>query len=159
MPDKLDDLPADKGGRDATDRLPAGENWIEHVEKRTEANIDADRAAIAILRDTAKWIVGGVAVAAGGVIAGSALTSLGSLGLEPRLLVAFCAAVLGFAALASLLWIAIDVLAPRTYEIHALLRGETIATRDLAPILSRFRRPCLSACLSFETWHAFTNRP
>lgn len=69
------------------------------------------------LRDTAKWMVGGVAATAVGVFAGSSLTSLGSL--DPttdrdRLLLAVAALVIGFVGLAAIFVKAIRVLTVET---------------------------------------------
>src|SRR6516164_1470760 len=107
--------------------------------------IETDRtvadAAVSGLRDTAKWIIGGVALASGGVIAGSSLTSLGSLGLEWRLLGAFFGAGTGFLALTILLSLAIDLLAPRTYSVNTIvLWREAISTRDKKPIFQNVQR-------------------
>jgi hypothetical protein len=73
------------------------------------------------LRDTAKWISGGAAVAAGGVLAGSALTGLGSVEPLWRLLLAIAGALAGLGALGLILWRAVDVLAPRRLPLSAFL--------------------------------------
>jgi hypothetical protein len=76
--------------------------------------------AINSLRDTAKWISGGVAVAAGGVLAGSALNGLGSVQPIWRLALAIAGAFIGLVALGLVLWRAIDVLAPRRLSLTSL---------------------------------------
>ncbi len=109
---------------------------LAEEERKSGAAQAEDKAAVSALRDTAKWIIGGVALASGGVIAGSSLTGLGSLGLDWRLLVAVGGAAVGFTALAILLSLAIEVITPRTYDLHAIvIRGETISARDLDIIL------------------------
>jgi hypothetical protein len=64
------------------------------------------------LRETAKWIVGGVVATAGAVLAGSSLTNLGSL--DPvddigRLGLAVAGAILGFVSIGWLMAKALDV--------------------------------------------------
>ncbi len=114
------------------------EKWLTEQRKENKIILSQSRAAVSVLRDGAKWIIGGVAIAAGGVIAGSTLTSLGSLGLEWRLLVAICGAAVGFVGLLRLLASATDLLEPRTYDWRAiLLRGETISACDRSRILGK----------------------
>jgi hypothetical protein len=122
----VDEKRSEDEGPDAGALRSWEEKWLGDAEKRSEAAQAEAQAAVSMLRETAKWIIGGVAVATGGIIAGSSLSSIGSLGLEQRLLVAFCAATGGFTALALLLWSAIDVVAPRPYDIDSILRGETV---------------------------------
>ena len=78
------------------------------------AAVTASMAAAAqSLRDTAKWLVGGVVTTAAGVFAGSSLTSLGSLDLNAdrdRLVAAGIGLLVGFSGLAIILALAIRVL-------------------------------------------------
>lgn len=78
------------------------------------AAVTASMAAAAqSLRDTAKWLVGGVVTTAAGVFAGSSLTSLGSLDLNAdrdRLVGAGLGLLVGFGGLATILALAIRVL-------------------------------------------------
>lgn len=81
-------------------------------------------AATASLRETAKWLVGGVTATAAGVFAGSSLTNLGHLDFQhtpERLLIAIGGAVLGFLGLGIIL----------THAI-AVLRVENVTWPDLA---------------------------
>jgi hypothetical protein len=72
----------------------------------------------ASLRDTAKWIVSGIAVATAGVIAGASLSSLGALGFDLRLLVAIAMAVIGYSSLGYLFAAALAVIVPRDYTLR-----------------------------------------
>ncbi|THD36615.1 MAG: hypothetical protein E7773_06290 [Sphingomonas sp.] len=90
--------------------------------------IAAKAAASASLRDTAKWLVGGVAATAAGIFAGSSLTHLGSLDLHQnaeRLLMAIGGGVAGFVGLALILSRAIAVLTVESVGLPALAAGET----------------------------------
>lgn len=84
-------------------------------------------AASTSLRETAKWLVGGVAVTAAGVFAGSSLTNLGSLTLPddwPRIAVAVIGAVAGFASIGDLAWRALEVLTIRSQSFRQLADAE-----------------------------------
>jgi hypothetical protein len=116
-----------------SDRAGEEAEQTSSLYKQVAGEIAADREAVSSLRDTAKWIIGGIAIAAGGAVAGPALTSFGSLRLEPRLLVAGCGGLIGVAALAFLLWMAMDVLTPVTFG-RSVLRKE-----EFKPILSRIK--------------------
>jgi hypothetical protein len=111
--------------------------WLNEFAKQTESVLADDKAARAALRDTAKWLIGGVALTAGGLVAGSTLSSLGSLDLGGRLLIALCAVSVGIVALIFLLASAIKVLEPRTYDWRSLLLPETALESDLVGIVSR----------------------
>lgn len=83
--------------------------------------------AAASLRDSAKWLVGGVVATAAGVFAGSSLSNLGSL--DPahdggRLALAGCGALLGFSALAMIAKFAIDVLTVESVTLRQLASAE-----------------------------------
>lgn len=78
------------------------------------------------LRDTAKWLVGGVAATAAGVFAGSSLTSLGSL--DPmkdteRLMAACAGFIVGLGALAFIFGAAIRVLTRESLTMEAVARS------------------------------------
>lgn len=88
--------------------------------------------ANASLRETAKWLVGGVVGASAAIFAGSSLTKLGSLNVEThagRLAIAIGGAALGFVALGLILMRAISVLQiePLTIEAVASDNGKAIA--------------------------------
>lgn len=124
-------------------QLTALEKVLDQDTKESEAIQAQDQAAVSALRDAAKWFIGGVAVAVGAVVAGSSLTSLGSLGFdwlgdERRLVVAFCGALVGLCGLMLLLASAITILEPRTYDWRAILvRGESVPARDLKKVLAK----------------------
>ncbi|HEV2865986.1 MAG TPA: hypothetical protein VGX37_05685 [Allosphingosinicella sp.] len=85
-------------------------------------------AAAVSLRDTAKWLVGGVVVTAAGVFTGSSLTNFGSLepATEPiRFTLAIVGAALGFAALAWILTAALAVLTLESVTFRMLAESET----------------------------------
>jgi hypothetical protein len=107
---------------------------LAEFEAQVASTDGRNRDLVASLRETAKWIVSGVAVTAGGVIAGSSLTSLGSLDLGPRLALAAGSALVGFVALGRALWMAIEVLLPRTYDMAALVGDGTLG-RDRVEVL------------------------
>lgn len=91
--------------------------------------------ASANLRETAKWLVGGVVATAVGVLAGSPLTKLGSLDWAPRLWLALGGAVVTLALLGVLLWIGLSVIATEAINLRSLaaLRGwEARRVRRLA---------------------------
>ena len=75
------------------------------------------------LRDTAKWLVGGVAATAAGVFAGSSLTSLGSLEWSKdhlRLFLALVGASAGFFGLAAITRAAVGVLNRRSLTMREI---------------------------------------
>ncbi len=85
-------------------------------------------AATANLRDTTKWLIGGVLSVAVGVLAGSPLTNLGSLDFGLRLWSALAGAVLAFILLGWLLWLGLKVVVADSFGIDDL----AIAQGDLA---------------------------
>ena len=85
---------------------------LSAIEKRVEA------AGIS-LRETAKWITGGVALASAGIITGASLSSLGSLGLGLRLLAAISSVTVGVLALGHLLNAALAVADDEPIKQHA----------------------------------------
>ncbi|TGX56031.1 hypothetical protein E5A73_02665 [Sphingomonas gei] len=91
------------------------------------AILAANRAAVASLRDTAKWLVGGVTATAVGIFAGSSLTNLGSLDLQThasRLGLAIAGVVVGFAGLALVLTKAIAVLTVESVDFPGLTEAK-----------------------------------
>jgi len=84
-------------------------------------------AAASALRETAKWLVGGVVVTAAGVFTGSSLTNLGSLDPAadaPRLAAAIAGAAIGFAALAAIVTRALAVLTLESVTLRMLAEAE-----------------------------------
>lgn len=91
------------------------------------------------LRDTAKWMVGGVAATAVGVFAGSSLTSLGSL--DPwsdrdRLVLAIAALAVGFIGLAAIFEKAIRVLTVETMTFRQVA-APAVAGSERAALQAR----------------------
>jgi hypothetical protein len=77
-------------------------------------------AASANLRETAKWLVGGVVATSVGVLAGSPLTKLGSLEWAPRLCLALGGAVVTLVLLGVLMWIGLTVIATEAINLRRL---------------------------------------
>jgi hypothetical protein len=117
-----------------------GETWSSTYSKWADAEFTSDKEAVNALRDATKWVFGGIAIGAAGATAGPALTSLGSLGLGPRLMLAACAGIVGLLVLAWLLWIAMDVLTPMTYVMKDVLEGKVIRNSEVDEILERIER-------------------
>ena len=109
-----------------------------------EARAASTTAGIAQLRETAKWMIGGVIATAAGVFAGSSLTNLGALDFSAehrvRLCMALGGAAVGFLALGVAAWQAIGVLTSESFTLRELA-GSTdkgvVATRTA--IESRYR--------------------
>jgi hypothetical protein len=89
------------------------EERLSAIEKRVET------AGISF-RETAKWITGGVALAAAGVITGASLSSLGALGLGGRLLAAISAVTVGVLGLGYLFNAALHVILPLDYTLQQI---------------------------------------
>jgi hypothetical protein len=77
-------------------------------------------AGIANLRETTKWLVGGILTAAVGVLAGGPLTGLGALDIGPRLIAALAAAATALLILGYLLWKALGLVAADTISVADL---------------------------------------
>jgi hypothetical protein len=95
----------------------------------------AIRAATATMRETTKWIIGGVVATAAAVFAGSSLTSLGAL--DPyrdtgRLALAGMGAGIGFVALGALMAPAMSLLTIRTRTFRQFVS-------DVSPEVRRVR--------------------
>lgn len=85
---------------------------------------------IASLRDVAKWLAGGVSVAAAGLIAGGALASFGSLEVGPRLWAAIVGGLFALAALGAILWRALDVLTARRLPLTAFSDNSVVPQKE-----------------------------
>jgi hypothetical protein len=99
-----------------------------------KAFTDATEKAATDVRAVAKWVVGGVAAASGGVIAGASLTAIGALNPGGRLLMAFLSAAIGLGLLGFLMWSAVDVIAPRSYSLGGIAGGNDIRPKRLVAI-------------------------
>lgn len=83
-------------------------------------------SATARLRDTAKWLVGGVTATAVGILAGSSLTRLGSLDFVEtpgRLSLVIAGAALGFGGLAWILDRALAVVTVESFSFETFVRS------------------------------------
>jgi hypothetical protein len=107
-----------------------------HDPRAFEAAVEKAKDTV---RELARWIVGGVALAAGGVIGGASLTSVGSLGWAWRLQLAGGAAIVGLLLLGCLMWVALDVIAPRSYSLNDIAKGVDILPRRLKVIEARVK--------------------
>jgi hypothetical protein len=126
----------------AASEAPVG---LEELEESVNAIEKQVEAAGTSLRETAKWIIGGIAVAAAGVIAGTSLSSLGTLGIGWRLMIALSAAALGFIALGYLFASALDVIVPPAPTLQDFAEGKGISyshkrliDRKIRPFLEPF---------------------
>jgi hypothetical protein len=94
------------------------------------------------LRDTAKWLVGGVVATAAGVFAGSSLTAVGTL--DPtvdtvRLCLAAVGLLVGFMALSVILYFAIRVLTRESMTFREIVTSSDAEIREIrAKLLSRY---------------------
>lgn len=100
----------------ATDSAQYAAARVDEFEKRSAA-VETS------LRDTAKWIIGGIAVAAGGIIAGTSLSSLGALGFNGRFFAAIGCAVVAYGMLGFLFVSALAVIAPRDHTLQEIAEG------------------------------------
>lgn len=97
-------------------------------------------AASQSLRDTAKWLVGGVVATAAGVFAGSSLTTFGSLDPESdrlRLLLAICGLLAGFSGLSCILGLAVRVLTRESMTFRELASSNTADKPELRGVRQR----------------------
>ncbi|WP_315737319.1 MULTISPECIES: hypothetical protein [unclassified Bradyrhizobium] len=103
-----------------TSRPPAQEDPIgfEAIAELADAQEKQVDAAGVSLRETAKWIVSGIAVAAAGVVVGTSLSSLGAFGFGVRLVIAVSAIAVGFIGLGVLFGFAIKVIAPPSLTLQ-----------------------------------------
>ena len=91
--------------------------------------------ASANLRETAKWLVGGVVATSVGVLAGSPLTKLGTLEPGQRLYLALGGAAVTLVLLGLLLWVGLSVIVTESVSLDRLaaLRGwEGLRVRRVA---------------------------
>jgi hypothetical protein len=101
--------------QETSHETPIGFKDLEELANAREKQVEA--AGIS-LRETAKWITSGVAVAAAGVIAGTSLSSLGALGPGWRLFAALSAVAVGLVGLGGLFAFAIKVIAPPSLTLQ-----------------------------------------
>jgi hypothetical protein len=129
------------------------------IEERVHAiEQQADAAGIS-LRETAKWIISGIAVAAAGVIAGTSLSSLGALDIGGRLYAAISAAIVGFIGLAYLFASALKVITPPSLTLRDVVDGREISDRWKQEIEQRTRpllNEALSTIIAINTLKEFT---
>ena len=91
---------------------------------------------MASLRDTAKWLAGGVSVAAAGLVAGGALASFGSLASGKRMGVAIAGGLVALIALGAILSRALDVLTARRLPLSAFF-NEQVVPRSEREVLQK----------------------
>lgn len=112
-----------------------------------DPRISGHAAASASLRDTAKWLVGGVTATAAGVFAGSSLTNLGSLDFAEhgtRLGLAIGGALLGFVGLGLILSYAIIALTVESIDFQSFCqvrRGPLARVRETLDVRHRGSLP------------------
>lgn len=94
---------------------------LQDIEGLVSDAVEKSKADVASLRETSKWIISGVAVAAAGLMAGTSLSSLGDLGSDFgsswRLFAALLAAVVGFTSLGYLFSSALNAIVPPNYSL------------------------------------------
>jgi len=90
------------------------------------------RGAVANLRDTAKWLVGGVVTTAVAVLIGSPLTNLGALDLGWRLFAAIIGAFVAYMLLGYLLWNALRVVVAGSITMAELADAEAAGGSEAA---------------------------
>jgi len=105
----------------------------------SEAPQDPYVAGTISLRDTAKWMVGGIIGAAVGVLAGSPLTGLGGLEIGDRLWIAVGSASAAFLLLGVLFWQALTVIAADTISVGELAEPNWRARRAAKAIQKHMR--------------------
>jgi hypothetical protein len=103
---------------------PIGFEVLAELANAQEKQVEAAGSS---LRETAKWITSGIAVAAAGVIVGTSLSSLGALGLGWRLFTALSAVAVGLVGLGALFAFAIKVIAPPSLTLQDFADGREIS--------------------------------
>jgi hypothetical protein len=101
----------------------------QYLAERVSESEKQSEAARTSLRDTAKWIISGIAVATAGVIAGTSLSSLGALDIGGRFFAAVAAAALGYVGLGYLFASALAVIVPRDHTLQEIADGTDISAR------------------------------
>src|SRR5260370_40527129 len=91
---------------------------------------DQFAAARANLRDTVKWLIAALAALAAAILAGSPLTSFGTLGPGPRLYIAIAAGSIGMILVFAAIYIAFRLLVWRPFFLSDLA-----ADRDLSKFI------------------------
>jgi len=95
--------------------------------------------AVRSVRDTAKWVVAGLAGVATALAAGSQLSSIGSLDLGWRLAVAVVAAVTGLMTVGAGIWITVDMLLPTQVGLAELADSKNSANGDVRRYIADHR--------------------
>ena len=94
------------------------------TEAAPDGQDEAFRGATANLRETAKWLIGGLVTTAVAVLAGSPLTGFGALEVGWRLWVAVGGALAAYLLLGRLLWLALQVVVADSITIAQLAEAE-----------------------------------
>lgn len=92
-----------------------------------------DQADVAVksIRDTARWVVAGLAGIATAITAGSQLSSIGALEVGGRLALAIGAAVVALLAVGAGIWVTIDVLLPAQVGLAELADESNKSNRSV----------------------------
>lgn len=111
---------------------------------------DPMASGAANLGETAKWLIGGVAATAVGVLVGSPLTGLGSLDPGPRLLVALGSAATALVLLGVLLWFGVRVVAAETIGVARLAEAKGLDAGTSRRMAKRFEGRLPLEATSFQ---------
>src|SRR5690349_5547590 len=95
------------------------------------APIDATTDAVKSIREAAKWVVAGLAGVATAIAAGSQLSSIGSLEIGWRLVLAVSAAVIGLFAVGVGIWRTIDMLIPTQADLPEIANPTDSTTEQM----------------------------
>lgn len=138
---------------DATDSARYAAARVDEAEKQSVA-VDTS------LRDTARWIIGGIAVGAAGVIAGTSLSPLGALDFDTRFCVAIGFAAAGYILLGLLFASALAVIAPRDHTLQEIAAGTDLPRGWPTRIENRIRPLFESAEIkTLHQFNAFADNP
>ena len=114
----------------------------------TEASDERSRVleqANALLSSSSKWLIAALGAIGAVLVAGSQLSSLGSLPLGPRFTAALVGLALGLVGVIWAIWRVLDVLAPRRYTISELsaewVRSGAVADEGVRGWWKRYRHP------------------
>jgi hypothetical protein len=125
---------------------------ISEAEKQSEA-------ASTSLRETAKWIISGIAVATAGVIAGTSLSALGALDYGPRYFEAVGAAAAAYVGLGILFATALAVIAPRHHSLQDIANGTGIPRRWRTKIEARLQPLLVPESKDLQAYCAYAANP
>lgn len=114
-----------------------------------DAASDPFSAGSANLRETAKWLVGGIVTTAVAVLAGSPLTNLGALDVGSRMAVAIAGAVVAYGLLGVLLWKALQVIAADTVSVYQLAQATGAEAQVRRRLERRFAGSMPANCQTF----------